>query len=900
VNSDIELEKHFRAFNSLYAIYGDVEQALLSIPEAHRKEVTRRWEESRPTSAMPAVMSAEEVPDWWTAVDRASLRGWTRFMDLLLRNGWHETAVRNLDVESDAVMREIALPSAPSFRVQGLVVGYVQSGKTANFTSVIAKAVDSGYRLVIVLAGIHNSLRRQTQQRLEKELCAPSPDGAPGWLTLTRPDLAGDFRVGTIGSGVLHGNQPMLAVVKKNGAVLKRLLDWLPDAAALNSLPVLIIDDEADQASVNTAGNQAEETDPEEDYSRINGLIRQLLSRFTKVSYVAYTATPFANVFIDHEGFDYRVQGELYPRDFIIALDKPSTYIGASDLFGFPEREGEPGREPLKVIVTVPDADISYVVPPSRSKKSPETTAPDEKEEVFPSCLPNSLEAAIEDFLLASGAFLHRKQDRGDQPLGMLIHTTVQKDAQVQLGKLVDQHLSKIRRQFLYDRKAYLPHLRSRWESHFRPVTESLQPSRDVAFEVIVPFIDRLFASGPGKSPLRVLTVNSASDDVLDYEAEPNLKAIVVGGNKLSRGLTIEGLLSSYFVRESPLFDTLLQMGRWFGHRRDYVDLTRIHTTAELVDWFQFLARAEDELREDIRLYGIHGLKPTAFAPRVRCHEILRPTSANKMKNASPVGTSYAGRLKQTILFPFDRPRELRANLDGAQVLVDEMGPPEAGQSAPTWSDIKPSMIVRFLRAFRTPSEGLRAGAVDPSRLADYIEAQQKFGELVSWDVRVVTLQGDHPFQHPFEIAGLPLIARSRRAGTQSIGTLVNPATRGTRDGDELLGLTEEQILRAEQEVERVPKLGWGTALRYQRDPRKGALLIYPIDPKSKPNNSRSSDRSDLQEPSRFRREPLFPNGVPDEVPGALIGFAIVFPNSRSAATDNEHWVGSPGAFVQR
>lgn len=897
--SDTEFETHLRAFNALYGIYNNVATALQSIPEPFRDAVRKRWEETRPATVTPGVLSAEEGPDWWRDIEPGSLHNWKRLMDLLLQKGWHETAVRNLDLESNAVVRELADPRAPpvgqaAFRTQGLVVGYVQSGKTANFTAVTAKAVDAGYRLVIVLAGIHNSLRRQTQQRLEKELCQSVP-GTPGWLTLTKPDNDGDFRMGTFSAQVLHGNQPMLAVVKKNGAVLKRLLDWLPVADALSSIPVLIIDDEADQASVNTGSNQAEVTDPEEEYSRINGRIRELMLRFKRVSYVAYTATPFANVFIDHEGIDYRVQQDLYPKDFIIALDKPSTYVGASDLFGFPDPGSDVERQAMDIVVRVPDQDIAHVVPPSTSKAAPGTAkAPSD---IFPPALPDSLNAAIRDFIIAAGAFLHRRRSKGDQPVGMLIHTSSRTEVQKRIGELVDAELASLRRQFLYDRKAFLPTLENRWREHFLPVTRGLRPSDVVPFEEIVPYMERLFQKGLGRHELVVLTVNSASDDVLDYEKVPNLKAIVVGGNKLSRGLTIEGLLSSYFVRESPMFDTLLQMGRWFGHRRDYVDLTRLHTTYDLIDWFQFLALAEDELREDIRLYGETGRKPTDFAPRVRCHPILKPTAANKMKAASTVGTSYAGSLKQTILFSLDRPEALKGNLEAAKRLVAGLGKPDGDDDDYKWTGVPVSAVLAFLRAYRAGQEGeRRAAAVDPERLAAYIEAQVRYGELVEWDIRVVSRRAtgkDVVRSLPVDLERVPPIERSRLAGSNSIGILVNPVNVKSKSGDELLGLSPAQVEAARTAALANPKLGFGRALRNQRDPRRGALLLYPISRDSKPDAS--EDQS-----SRQRREPLYLGTPPKNVPATIVGFAISFPDSRSVAADDEHWVGTAGAYGEK
>ncbi|MEW6330298.1 MAG: endonuclease, partial [Pseudomonadota bacterium] len=358
--------------------------------------------------------------DWLRGLDRSAWYYWPTLRQYLLTTkGWDSSVLRSLDDSSDRILRQLEPPSTERFDIRGLVLGFVQSGKTANFTAVAAKAADAGYRLVIVLSGIDNSLRRQTNIRLKRELVG-YPDNRPGsvhlppmglqWHEFTRDDLRGDFRPGFANHAALQGSQPVLLVVKKNGHVLRRLLTWLRQAPVevRHTLPVLVIDDEADLASVDTCGTYQTAEDPPDtsdpDYeppSAINGLIRELLGLFERRVYVAYTATPYANILIPHDTEDPRVRNDLYPKDFIVDLPKPAGYFGAEEIFG--RMDGATGTEVggLDVIREMTDEDIAAL---------------DQDQ------LPASLEAALLDFVLAGAARAQRGQD--NTPATMLIHTS--------------------------------------------------------------------------------------------------------------------------------------------------------------------------------------------------------------------------------------------------------------------------------------------------------------------------------------------------------------------------------------------------------------------------------------------------------------------------------------------
>ena len=853
-------------------------EALVSVPDDFKEAAQRRWEEeSVQIVRLPAAMlSASGGPRPWAAQwDSAEGFYWRRLRNYLLDAvGRSETAITVLDDESDRVLRQLEDPRATgpaSFEVKGLVVGYVQSGKTANFSALIAKSADLGYKLVIVLSGIHNSLRLQTQQRLAKELGLDHlgvglPEHGKRWLSMTARDLRGDFNPGSFSPAVLQGNERVVAVVKKNKTILTRLIGWM-DGNVPSSLPVLIIDDEADQASINTGGNRpalAEiadllpedvdvADDPDEvDPSVINGLIRSLLKCFARVSYVAYTATPFANVLIDHEAQD-RVHGDdLYPRDFILSLRRPEGYVGAERLFGRDALPGESeeGIDALDVIEEVPEHEADLLTPRSRGA-SPTGVV-----------IPQAMQTAFLDFLLgyAGRAVRHQK----DEPAAMLVHTQHLTAIQNRLGEALKEHVANVRRQWKYDKDSIVPVLRDRWENNFRPVIRGMDASRDMDFEPLMEPLNILF-----RDPIEVRVLNSASDDVMDYSTEPNLKAVFVGGNRLSRGLTLEGLLVSYYLRTTDYYDTLLQMGRWFGYRESYVDLTRLWTTRVLASKFRALALAEEDMRRQIRRYELEKLTPLQFAVKIRVHPVMRITAKNKMGAAQTVEQNYACELQQTINFRLSEPVWLNDNLKATHDFVSSIGSPAVSAGGVhTWDNVGVGDVLGFLTKYNTDAS---AESFDLHTIREYIGAKSRAGELTSWWVSIRGASNDENGEVDLGIAGHSLvgtITRTKlRLSTSSIGSLINPATR-TKAGDEMVGLSADQIAAAKiAEGEEA----FGYKLRGTRDPREGLLLIYPISKHSRPSEAYLKTRV-----------PLF-DAAQEAVD--VIGIAVVFPPSNRIDT---------------
>jgi hypothetical protein len=798
-------------------------------------------------------------PDWLRDLDRSTWHYWPTLRQYLLTTkGWDAAALRSLDDSSDKILRQLSAPSQEKFDIRGLVLGFVQSGKTANFTALSAKAADAGYRLIIVLSGVDNGLRRQTNVRLKRELVGYSDNRAGAvrlppigkqWHEFTREELDGDFRPGFANHATLQGSQPVLLVVKKNGPVLRRLLRWLDDAPpeVRRNLPIMVIDDEADQASVDIRGSyQAEDDPPDPDYEPpavINGLIRDLLSKFDRRAYVAYTATPFANILIPHDTFDRRVGNDLYPKDFIVDLPKPAGYFGAEEIFG--RMDGATGGEVggLDIIREVTDEDIAALEHGQ---------------------MPASLQTALVDFVLAGAARAQRGQ--GSAPATMLIHTSQRIVVQAQLRTLVSTQFAEVRDEWRYQREHGIrDRMRQRWDKEFRPVTRSSHLDRDVEFDAIEAHIGQFF------EVVQVREVNSSTGDVLDYEREPSLKVIAVGGNRLSRGLTLEGLLVSFFIRRSATYDTLMQMGRWFGFRGGYEDLTRVWTTAELEGWFCDLAFVEHRLREDIGVYESQGLTPYQVGMRVWQHPAMQVTSPLKRRFASSttIASSYTLGLEQTFKFPLRRLEDLavqaEANRISVRDLVVKLAAPDTAHTdanGPVWTGVSPDLILEFLRGYRLDEE---ARNISLPLICAYIERLVSARELVRWTVAVRGLKkrdaklGVADWNLP--TGPVSQVSRSRLGQTDSVGVIIEPE-------DEALGIVTDKR---------------GRNARMERPPEEGLLLLYPI--------SRWSGRNATEGGNRQR---LFKN--PDgPLARDLVGLAISFPASKQPQQVEAYLQGTVG-----
>ncbi|MBU2741307.1 Z1 domain-containing protein [Acidithiobacillus albertensis] len=566
---------------------------------------------------------------WLVASRKKDWRYWQRYQTWLERK-MSTTAVDGLDKSTDKILGLLEDPMREgSWDRRGLVVGHVQSGKTGNYSGLVCKAADAGYKIIIVLAGLHNNLRAQTQIRFE--------EGFLGYETPVSGDSVKPIGVGEIDSdskilpncatnrtntgdfntkvaqhySISPEQRPWLFVVKKNKTVLERLLKWIRNHVAdatdnatgrrfVSNLPLLLIDDEADHASVDTGEqlfNADGTPDAEHEPKAINSRIRKILHGFAKSAYVGYTATPFANIFIHRRGATTEEGPDLFPQAFIINLAAPSNYVGPARVFGLWSPEGRAGGLPLirDVLDHTDREGAGGWMPPKHNKEHiPLHEGRDE--------VPPSLRKAIFSFILACAAREARGQ--GAQHSSMLVHVTrlnlVQREVHRQVEDVVKRMRQRISRRV--DHEVLLAELEALWKDDFEPTCAEIARELPDADGARIPFWDEIAAALPDVlSDIDVRMINGTAKDALDYadQRAKGLKVIAIGGDKLARGLTLEGLCVSYFVRTTKMYDTLMQMGRWFGYRPGYIDLCRLYTTGDLVEWFGHIADASEELREE-------------------------------------------------------------------------------------------------------------------------------------------------------------------------------------------------------------------------------------------------------------------------------------------------------------
>ncbi|MFF8554574.1 Z1 domain-containing protein [Streptomyces sp. NPDC015501] len=798
---------------STIRLFGMSDDLAKRIAERHQRETIEIRDKRQPGAV---VRNNRET---WYVGPQEGDRCWPALHDLLKReSSWDDDGLRDLDAASTKVVSMLDHPMEKEFSTRGLVVGYVQSGKTTNFTALIAKAADAGYKFFIVFAGIHNGLRRQTQIRLERQLVDPVIDQ---WHPLTGAE--GDFEppAGNPAAFFTYKSQQhVLCVVKKNVPRLTKLKEWLEKAPDyLKNCPTLIIDDEADQASIAS--------------KRTNPLIREIIDLFPRGGYIGYTATPFANLLIDPTAKD------LYPEDFVVNLPKPRGHFGTEVLFG---REPLDGEDPQEVpdgydmIRIVPEEEISLVKP-----------GRDEIEGFSPE-IDGALRTAVHYFWLATAA--RRVRGRGVPHSTMLVHTSVSTLVHESFKRPLERFRSAFSELLRAEDTSLLDELRDLWDEETARV-----PGEEPDFgEAKVPF-ERLLPKLAGVvDDCRIILDNSKSLERLDYETGP-VVAIAVGGNTLSRGLTLEGLAVSYFVRGASAYDTLLQMGRWFGFRDGYADLPRIWMTEELREWFRHIATVESEMRRDVELYMIEDKTPLTFAVRLRNHPALRITAAAKMRDAVKASASYGGQRVQTSYFRTDDSEWLRGNQAAAGKLVDRAlniagarHEDLSGAGRHVLRDVPYDMVLDFLEDYRFHEKSMDC---DAGLLRSYVERRVKSrggGALKRWNVAVIGNPLSGSPETRYEFAPGVAVDRVFRAKLPSGPDAANIKTlMSRRDAGVDLDLST---------LDEVTEGALKQARRIQC-PETALLTLYPIDRVSPTR--------------RPRREPL-------DAVDHVIGVGLVFP----------------------
>lgn len=666
-----------------------------------------------------------------------------------------KNAINALIAESEKILSFCADPEAIE-RKKGLVMGDVQSGKTSNYLALASLACDYGYRLILILAGMTDSLRIQTQERVD--------EGFIGAVSSSIGEAEIKYiGVGRYGDGEYYAsplttdekdfvsisttfsdfNKPVILVVKKNKAVLTSVKKWLkPGAKGVSSRNVMIIDDECDNASVNTK--------EDENPSTINGLIRDIYNNFNCSTYVGYSATPFANIFInpnDELGYD-----DLFPSDFIHRLHaSPESYFGAEKVFTDIENQSAH-------LVTLDEKEPLFL--PAKHKKSYEYQG-----------LTESLRDAICNFLICNCIRTYRGDDKKHRSMMInispfnVIHEDIKDSVETYVETLrniisqydkysMDRFLKNSEMRRIYEIYTTDKFYTKKSENYpFKPLNEQVPFSeiKDLLFDEI--------------SKFKVAVINNKykGDQRFKYKEykETGARVIAIGGYVLSRGLTLEGLMISYYSRSSCAYDTLLQMCRWFGYRPNYEDLCRIYMSQISIDSFGAVIDAVNNLDEQIALMKVEGKTPKDFGLMVKeCPDTLDTkllvTARSKMKNTTAVtrGLNYSGvsidtsKLYRDIEKNKKNTKAFRKFYDAviaSGVSLQDIRPNEAAKPRKMLLDVQPELVADFIKNLYIPLENKK---FDKENLSEFIREKKYYDK---WDVVFATGE-DNSSNQEFEI----------------------------------------------------------------------------------------------------------------------------------------------------
>ena len=835
---------------------------------------SRAWILSKALEVLvTAVDESEELVDpndyvpWLADEDRNSWASWP-WLKLYLRHKLRRpvSVMDELDKSTDRILDLLGDPKRDSlWDRRGLVVGHVQSGKTQHYTALVAKAIDAGFKVVIILSGIHENLRQQTQERIEECISGKNsrdsfnPFGVrkfhKEYLSQDRPvypipdittmtSVAGDF--GAAVNKIVDvplGSVPVVLVVKKNTHILRNLLKKLRGAdnnLTFQKNPVLVIDDEADHSSPNSAKE-------DEDPKRINELVRKILWCCDKVAFVGYTATPYANIFMDEvwvektERRDIDEYGsDLFPRAFIRSLEAPTNYVGPEVVFGHngDESIGIPPVSPLPMQISVWDADKWL---PPKHKNGYSVSAD----------LPDSLRKALKCFILSIAGRMVLGHESSHS--SMLVHVTRFKSVQREVMNQIQSHMESIRERLVggVDRQALMEQFRSLWYEEFVDKFQSFatHPSQIIDPPILPDWTDVESGICLAFKRLTFSLVNSETKEGLDFvEMESDgLVVIAVGGDRLSRGLTLEGLSVSYFLRGARAFDTLMQMGRWFGYRSGYTHLCRVFAPNTIISNFKTIALATEELRREFSRMCFLNRTPSNYGLRVRePRGDLLVTALNRMRRGETVRIHFAESLISSLDIKeadlddnFMAFRKLIQGLNqsgGVARAVDSKGEEKVQGSSRVWKEVDWEVLEPFFSSYNAGINACldRNTAAGRSLLLNYIESVRTRGDLAKWTVVVIGSSKGSSGVSGMDQAFLS-VNRNRLMSEHNSEMPLRSGRVSFKGvalgGDEGIDLDLDQKRIADELVSQRKNLSRAAVYRSMRPPTHGLLLIYPIIP---------------------------------------------------------------------
>jgi hypothetical protein len=816
---------------------------------------------------------------WITPSAKRKWHTWKRYRNFLAASGRPAVTLAQMDELTDQMFNICGDPKDYArWQAKGLVYGDIQSGKTSTLVAVVAKGIDSGASYCIVLTGGEEDLRVQTQTRLDE-----------GVIGHHRHSLGRrKFSLQTVGVGLDGGQSPVVAVtsidhdlskkadfadiaanpsqcvllaVKKDPKVLLNVFKWIcarhgldpNDPATPIDRMILIADDESDWGSADTAKRKPDLSPEDHQASTINMRIRALLKLFDRSMYVGFSGTPFANLLSDVEMTNEKDGDDLFPRDFIANLPAPTNYLGVNRLVGASSRRKNPDDAAndqglLELLKAIPKKDGEWL--PSNHKLSHAVTGP----------VPPSLREAVLRFLIVSAL---RNQTHNT----MLVNLTRYQIVQDKLRVVLDDHVRSIANAFNFEDPALLAEMRNLYENDVVPNCHSVwsRETSEARLASNLPQWTEVLGRLAGViGKIVVKAINGTSSDVLMYRAAEPAFVIAVGGNKLSRGLTLEGLSVSYFGRLTDQFDTGLQMGRWFGYRDGYLALCRLYARPEAIDTLELMADVTASLRADIVHHGIH-TRPGDMCLTFRHTPGKRITARNKQQNTVLVQSDFSGRMPETKIFDPSHETRVRNDLAVSNLLrtiahhasaTNGIGDEDTVRDhghVKLWRDVDSDGILEFLDGYSTHPD---ADLVQSQRLRSFIAGRLAEGDssLGRWNVALMSGRPNHG-DHRHSVGGIGYTPRLRTPDLSNVAPELKATyyldgrdryviKRVATAANELVDVTAALVERARTLEEKAT--GQGRALirkknanpdwTYLREAREtlgfpGLLLLYPIVP---------------------------------------------------------------------
>ncbi len=838
---------------------------------------------------------SEDVEPWLNN-EKANINFelWNRYKLFISEND-PSFPINDLDDFTAKILDKCVNPKKEgSWDRRGMVVGHVQSGKTSNYVGLINKATDAGYKVIIVIAGTISSLRRQTQERIDSGYIGRNSSafireketriiGVGKYKVNTdiysltssyyKTGDEGDFSQAVANRlNIPIGKNPVVFVIKKNKSILENLIDWfsknenvkmVDGSPKLFDVPALIIDDEADSASINTSADINE-------IKTINRLIRTFLNIFNQNTFIGYTATPYANLFIPQDfneslttevkNKQYKIGEDLFPRDFIINIKAPSNYIGASKLFGYENPIPELTKEPLDIFRGISDFSDSpfFIIKKHDDEHNPTFRMPNGSDKL-PNCLPNSLELAIKSFILTCA--VRRLRGHEIKHNSMLIHVALLVKWIDRVAYLVNKKTKEYQNAIQSEDSELLSELKELYEQDFLPTTKNVLENldyKDIRLrEHTWKEVKDQLKKAASKIDVRSVhgtrsTTNLEYHNIeeIDYERfkDIGLSVIAVGGSRLSRGITLEGLSVSYYLRTTRMYDSLMQMGRWFGYRPGYVDLCRLFTTDEIFGWFNHITMATEEMRNDFDEMTAALKRPKDFRLKVRNHHgLLTITSLAKLNFSEKIEISFSDTNIQTYRL-LKTKVAIENNFKALNNLIKGVGFPTKDNIRIVKSrtrhlfypNINTNPLCDFLDSFIIDQPN-----INNATLSDYIKIQERSNKIKEWSICIVSntdedifidYKGKTPIseREPNEKANSYYLAYNN----ETIPMWCSVRNQQLERNSDFYQISKNQIDQtADRDIDIDVKRKKYSETKEQRAiEKKGLLLIYALDERGAPN----------------------------------------------------------------